>query len=436
MTFSKGYTQGGSNADVVLADAYIKGLKDGIDWNDGYSAVVRDAEEEPFDWCCNGRGGMQSWKSLGYIPVQDFDYIGFGTMTRSISRTLEYSYNDFTVAEMAKGLGNRAGDVEKYLQRSTSWQNLFKADTKSFINQTNTNFVGYFQPRFLNRTWGYQDPLKCSNIDLTESVCSLQSTGAETFESSIWEYGFYVPHDMGTLVELYGGPDRFVKRLDYLHDKKITYIGNEPAFLTVFQYHYAGRPGLSAKRSHYYIPSSFSPTPDGLPGNDDSGAMGSFVAFNMMGLFPNPGQNVYLIIPPYFETVEITSPISNKTATVRVENFDPSYKAIYIQNATLNGKDYTRNWITHDFFTEGWELVLKVGRNESTWGTRVQDLPPSVNPYVGFNGTRVSAIGRSTDGGEGNSQVKKPVWKNRQIRYENELEIPRHQHFWGTTGGM
>lgn len=186
---------------------------------------------------------------------------------------------------------------------------------------------------------------------------------------------------------LYGGPSAFVRRLDYLHDHNITYIGNEPAFLTVFQYHYAGRPALSAKRAHFYIPAFFAPTPDGLPGNDDSGAMGSFLAFAMMGLFPNPGQDVYLITPPFFESVNITHPLTGKTATIRNVNFDPTYNDIYIQSATLDGVSYTRNWIDHSFFIEGKELVLTLGRNESTWGTKVQDLPPSLGKYAGFNGT-------------------------------------------------
>ncbi|KAK4125595.1 glycoside hydrolase family 92 protein [Parathielavia appendiculata] len=383
MSLNKGYTQGGSNADVVLADAYVKGLKGGINWDDGYAAVVKDAEVEPYDWCCEGRGGLDSWKALGYIPVQDFDYKGFGTMTRSISRTLEYAYNDFCIAQMASKLGKTI-DKEKYIESSGNWQNLFKKDQESvWWNGSDTGFVGFFQPRYLNETWGFQDPLNCSNLD-AYSVCSLQNTGRETFESSIWEYGFFVPHDQATLITLYGGPSAFTARLDYLHDRSITYIGNEPSFLTVFQYHYAGRPALSALRSHAYIPSSFSPTPAGLPGNDDSGAMGSFVAFAMMGLFPNPGQDVYLITPPYFEHVNIRHPLTGKTARVVNVHFDPSYRDVYIQSATLDGEVYTRNWIDHSFFTEGKELVLTLGRNESAWGTRVEDLPPSLGQYEGF----------------------------------------------------
>ncbi|KAH5577723.1 hypothetical protein HBI26_135100 [Parastagonospora nodorum] len=392
MSLCKGYTQGGSNADVVLTDAYIKGLKDGIDWAKGYEAMVKDAEVEPFAWSNEGRGGLDSWKSVGYIPTQDFDYKGHGTMTRSVSRTLEYAYNDFCIAQVAAGLGDHATDVEKYKERSNNWQNLYNKDQKSSLfNGTNTGFTGFFQGRYRNGTWHNQDPLWCSTIDPNQNrVCSLQNTGQETFESSLWEYGFYVPGDQAQLISLYGGPDNFVKRLNYLHDQNITYIGNEPSFLTVFQYHYAGRPALSALRSHFYIPRFFSTKNDGLPGNDDSGAMGSFVAMSMMGLFPNPGQNVYLITPPFFPSVSIRSPITGKTATVVTENFDASYASIYIQKATLDGEPYTKNWIDHSFFTEGKRLVLTLGATESAWGTKLADLPPSLSEYTGnstVNGT-------------------------------------------------
>lgn len=189
MSLCKGFTQGGSNADNILGDAYLKGISDGIDWTLGYEAVVNDAENEPYDWSNEGRGGLDSWKALDYIPVQDFDYNGFGTMTRSISRTLEYSYNDFVISQIASGLGE-SGDVAKYTSRSENWENLFKPNqTSYFANRTNTGFVGFFQPKFLNQTWGFQDPLMCSNIDTNPNdVCSLQNDGAETFESSIWEY--------------------------------------------------------------------------------------------------------------------------------------------------------------------------------------------------------------------------------------------------------
>lgn len=135
----------------------MKGLTDGIDWEDGYAAVQKDAEEEPYDWSNEGRGGLVSWKSLNYIPEQDFDYLGFGTMTRSISRTLEYSYNDYVISQIARGL-NKSADAEKYEATSGYWQNLFKRDQRSYINGQDTGFEGFFQPRYLNKTWGYQVP--------------------------------------------------------------------------------------------------------------------------------------------------------------------------------------------------------------------------------------------------------------------------------------
>jgi putative alpha-1,2-mannosidase len=112
MSLSRGYTQGGSNADVVLTDAYLKGFTKDIDWDLGYKAVIKDAEEEPFDWSSHGRGGLDSWRKIGYIPAEDFTFNGFGTITRSISRTLEYSYNDFVTAELAQKL-KKTADAQK-----------------------------------------------------------------------------------------------------------------------------------------------------------------------------------------------------------------------------------------------------------------------------------------------------------------------------------
>ncbi len=120
--------------------------------------------------------------------MQDFDYKGFGTMTRSVSRSLEYAYNDFCIAQMADKMG-KAADKEKFIASSGNWQNLFKADqVTTGDNGTDTSYVGFFQPKFLNKTWAYQNPMSCSNLD-SVSTCSLQNSGPETFESSLWEYG-------------------------------------------------------------------------------------------------------------------------------------------------------------------------------------------------------------------------------------------------------
>jgi putative alpha-1,2-mannosidase len=188
---------------------------------------------------------------------------------------------------------------------------------------------------------------------------------------------------MSSLITTLGGDDAFISRLDFFHDSGLADLGNEPVFLTVYQYHYAGRPGLSSKRVHGYIPSRFNTSTSGLPGNDDSGAMGAFTAFSMMGLFPNPGQNVYLITAPFFEEISITHPQMNQTAVIRSINFDPAYNRIYIQSVRLNGQAYTRNWISHGFFTEGWTLELVLGEEESGWGRAVEDRPPSLSTDLG-----------------------------------------------------
>lgn len=235
---------------------------------------------------------------------------------------------------------------------------------------------------------------------------------------------------MKTLIKLLGGEDKFVQRLDYLHDQNITYIGNEPAFLTVFQYHYAGRPGKSTERVRTYIPDYFSPTPAGLPGNDDSGAMGSFVAMSMMGLFPNPGQSVYLITVPFFKSVSIRSALTGKVATVHVTNWD-KFNSLnntggtgFIQSATLNGKPYTRCWLDHDFFTEGQDLVLTLSAQEGSWGTAVEDRPPSLSePSSDIQERDLEGLG-------GSAANAIPLLGSGQMRHaKHAVHFDHHAHF-------
>ncbi|KAG4025189.1 hypothetical protein MFRU_064g00260 [Monilinia fructicola] len=388
MSLCKGFTQGGSNADIVLADSYLKNITENVDWQTGYEAVVSDAEDEPADWSIEGRGGLHSWKTLGYIPTDDFDPYGVGPFTRSISRTVEYAYNDFCIASIAHGL-NQTADAEKYISRSENWKNMYNPSQKSYVNgSTNapnsivdSGFTGFLQPRYLNGTFGYQDPTLCSPL-YNFTSCYLNPNGHETYEGSSWMYTFFVPQDMATLITTLGGPQSFTSRLSYLHTSGLLYIGDEQAFLPVFQFHYAGRPALSASFSHFYIPSQFNTTVAGIAGNDDSGAMGSFTTLSMMGLWPISGQDVYLITPPYFPEVSVRNGQTGKTATVKNINFDAAYENIYIQSAKLNGEVWTKSWVRHTFWAEGGTLELVLGKNESSWGTRDEDLPPSASTTV------------------------------------------------------
>ena len=264
---------------------------------------------------------------------------------------------------------------------------MFKADQNSTINGTDTGFTGFLQPRFTNGTWGFQDPIFCSPL-LDFTGCYLNPSGGETYEGPVWLYTFFAPGNMARLISTLGGPTAFVQRLDFFHDSGMAYIGDEQAFLDVFLYHYAGRPGKSSERAHFYIPAQFNASVNGIPGNDDSGAMGSFEALTMMGIFPNAGQDVYFITPPFFESVSITNGQTGKTATIKNVNFDPAYANIYVQSATLDGETYERNWLTHSFFLEGGTLELTLGPAESAWGTRPMDVPPSLGAEGnGTNGT-------------------------------------------------
>lgn len=183
---------------------------------------------------------------------------------------------------------------------------------------------------------------------------------------------------MASLILTLGGPETFIERLTYLHSyPDLLYLGDEQAFLLVFQYHYGGRSALSAVQAHTYIPSQFNNTFNGIPGNEDSGAMGSFSSLAMMGLWPVSGQDVYLITPPFFKEVNITNGQTGKTTVVRNINFDAEYENVFIQSATLNGAPYHKNWISHSFYSQGGVLELTLGRNESALGTGYHDLPPS-----------------------------------------------------------
>ncbi|KAK4249584.1 glycoside hydrolase [Corynascus novoguineensis] len=378
MAFCKGFTQGGSNADVVIVDTFVKKLTAGIDWDTAYEAVVSDAEVEPPNWGLEGRGNLVSWHSLGYIPWDDTDLNGTGPMSRTISRGVEYAYEDFCIATLAEALGH-AEDAAKYRRRGGNWRNYWNSDQRDVFQDPNdvtvqTDYTGFMQPRLVNGTFRYHNTRACSPVQ--EMHRCYYDTHLDTYEGSPWLYSFYVPQDMATLIQLMGGPAAFVDRLRFFHTSGIAYMGNEQGFLPVFQFHYAGRPGLSAYFVREYIPALFNASVNGIPGNDDC-AMGAFSAFAMMGFFPVAGQDVYLLSTPFFPEVRIRARTEGKWSVIKVWGFDPEGKKKYIQRAKLNGRMYTKNWITHDFFLKGGTLELWVGEEEGTWGTKEADLPPS-----------------------------------------------------------
>ncbi|PKS11531.1 hypothetical protein jhhlp_003296 [Lomentospora prolificans] len=380
MSFSKGFTQGGSNADVVIADAFIKGITDGIDWDTAYEAVISDAEDTPKDWSLEGRGNIESWAQYGYIAADHRDNRGNGPHSRTVSRTVEYAYDDFAIATLAKGLGHES-DFAKYMNRSGFWRNVWNPEQEDLFHDEQgdvhrTHFKGFPQPRNMDGSFKYQTTRMCSPI--YEPHKCYFDTAQSTYEGSPWLYSFYAPQDMKGLIEVFGGKRMFFDRLDYYHSSGIADMGNEQSYLTVFQFHYAGRPGRSSYWVNEYIPAQFNASVNGIPGNDDC-AMGAFAAMSMMGFFPVAGQSVYLLTAPFFPEIKIRTK-GPKPAVIRRVWENGQKGGIYIQSATLDGRPYTKNWISHDFFSHGGELELVVGEKEGDWGTRDEDLPPSYPP--------------------------------------------------------
>jgi len=325
-----------------------------------------------------GRGNLNSWRKLGWIPCDDSDIVGSGPSSRTVSRGVEYAYDDFCIALLANGLGYDE-EAEKYYRRGGNWVNYWNPHQRDLFRDSmgevmQTSFKGFMQPRLMNGTFRYQNTRTCSPIHNTHS-CYFD-TGFDTYEGSPWLYSFFVPQDMAALIDLMGGPKHFVERLTFFHTSGLSYMGNEQGFLPTYQFHYAGRPALSSYWVHQYIPTLFNASVNGIPGNDDC-AMGAFSGFAMMGFFPVAGQSVYLLSPPFFPEVRIRAKMPGKWAIIRVKNFDPAGKRVYIQSARLNGRRYSNNWISHDFFLRGGVLEFVVSETEGTWGTRADEVPPS-----------------------------------------------------------
>ncbi len=350
---SSGLTQGGSNCDVMIADAFVKGLE-GIDYRKALDLMRRNAEVEPDRPRFYGRGGTEQYDTLGYVSA---------SFERSGSRQMEYAYCDYAIYEVAKGLGEPE-IAERYRARSGYWRNLWNGEAES------CGVRGFIWPRDEKGGWvDDYDPLE---------------TGIWTkafYEGSSWQYSFFVPHDVAGLIECCGGREAFIDRLDTFFDKGIDgkisgfyNVGNEPSFLIPCLYIWAGRYDLTARRVRQIIDTYFGAGRDGLPGNDDSGAMGSWCTFHLLGLYPNAGQDYYLLTSPAVDEAEFRFP-DGKSFRIVVRNQAPDH--IYIQTARLNGKRIDRAWIKHDEIISGGTLELTMGSEPSSFGRR--HLPPSLS---------------------------------------------------------
>ncbi|KAL7941462.1 glycoside hydrolase family 92 protein [Trichoderma barbatum] len=342
--------QGGSNADNVLADAYVKGYKSGINWHDGYKAVWTDAEvvpppnNDPEDWSCTsnqGRCGLPDWINLGYVST---------AFSSSISRTVEYSLNDFAVSQIAKGIAPH--DYQKFLNRSGNRKTLWNSN----INQYNTS--GFLGPRNPNGTVLTISPLDTSY----------------TTEGLPWEYTWTIPFDMQGFIEKMGGIDATEKRLVLMFVPKLRTVdlgvgvgsgttlfnpGNEPSFGTPFLYNYLpGRQYKSVNQSRVNIDENYFAGSNGLPGNSDASAMDSWMLWQMLGLYPVVTQPVYLILAPWFEDISVSV---GGSYTLRIKTKGLSNHSFFVQSLKVNGKAWNKSGLEHSDIEKGGLLEFVLG---------------------------------------------------------------------------
>lgn len=343
-----GWVQGGTNGDIVIADAMAKGLK-GIDYEKAYKALVKNAEIDSPNPQNEGRE-VSDYKRLSYMPIDYQGPKGF-FYGRSASRTLEYSYEDFCIAQIAKALGKSA-DYEKYLKRSASWQNLWDDATKSIRPRyADGRWLADFSPTKVYKSWN--DPF---------------------YEGNAYQYSTYVPHDAQELINRLGGNEKFNLWLDEFFKTNQYNQSNEPDHLAAFLYIHAGQPARTWEIVRGILSKEYKTGRGGIPGNDDAGAMSAWYIWNSIGLFPSAGQPFYYLSSPIFKKTTITLS-GGKHFIIEAPKTSDSNK--YIQSATLNGKPLDRAWLKHSEIAAGGRLVLKMSAAPTDFGKN--DRPPSVS---------------------------------------------------------
>ncbi|PXA87053.1 sugar hydrolase [Caulobacter sp. D4A] len=350
------WTMIGYHAVPVIADAWLKGVH-GIDADAALDAMVKSATYGPY-------GGLSDYMTLGYVPID--------REPEAASKTVEYAFDDWTIARMAKALG-KADIAATFEKRSLNWRNSFDAKT------------GFLRARKSDGT--FREPFDPTAINY----------GSDYTEGNAWQYSWFAPHDLGGLVSTMGGDAAVVKKLDamfeydnskldYSHAEDIAgligqYIhGNEPSHHVAYMYAYAGAPWRTQARLKQIVESQYKPTPEGLSGNDDLGQMSAWLVFTALGFYPvAPGSNEYVIGRPFVERAVLTLD-GGKRFTVRAQGLSDAHP--YVARVTLNGKPLDRVFLRDAEIRAGGELVFTMGATPNkAWGVKVDARPYSLTPY-------------------------------------------------------
>ena len=334
----------GYHAVPVIADAYLKDIRD-YDTEKAFEAMKHSATRDKF--------GLEAYKKYGFIPVDE--------ESESVSKTLEYAYDDWTIAQMAKAM-KKDDDYKTYIQRSQYYKNVFDPES---------NFM---RGRFRNTWFAPFDPYEV-NFNYTEA--------------NAWQYSFYVPQDISGFMNLLGGKAQLEAQLDELFNAKtetsgreqsdITGLigqyahGNEPSHHMAYLYNFVNKPHKTQERVHQILTELYNNQPNGVSGNEDCGQMSAWYVFSAMGFYPvTPGNNQYIIGTPLFEKASINLENGN---TFTIKSYNLSDTNIYIENVYLNGESLDRTYITHDEIMNGGALEFHMTDNPAIWGSRDQQQP-------------------------------------------------------------
>jgi predicted alpha-1,2-mannosidase len=324
----------GYHAVPVIADAYVKGVR-GFDAGKALDAMVASATYGPY-------GDLADYMKLGYVPIDK--------EPEGASKTLEYAYDDWSLAQMAGAMGRKdlAATFEK---RAGNWKHAWDAKT-GFMRARKSD--GAFREPFDPAAAGY---------------------GTDYTEGNAYQYSWYVPQDVPGLIAAMGGDATFVRRLDEVFDAKIDPAhfknveditgligwyahGNEPSHHLAYLYDYAGAPWKTQQRLKQIMDSQYAARPDGLAGNDDLGQMSAWYVFTALGFYPvTPASDVYAIGRPFVEraTLHLTN---GKDFTVSAAPLDDAHP--YVGEITLNGKPLAEPFLHHAQILAGGELHFRM----------------------------------------------------------------------------
>jgi len=347
----------GYHAVAVIADAIIKGIK-GFDYERAYNAMKTTAMNPHYD-------NVMEYAKIGYVP--------FDKENESVSKTLEYAYDDYCIAQTAKKLGKEV-DYKYFMKRAMNYKNLFDPVWKLMRGKdSNGNWRNPFHPH------EYIDDI--NKRDITEGTN--------------YQYTWFVPQDVQGLINLMGGKKYFIEKLDSLFaEKKSEHIvqgtgdiegrigeywhGNEPSHHITYLYDFAGEPWKAQELVRRIETSFYGDKPNSLSGNDDCGQMSAWYLFNTMGLYPFcPSTNYYVIGTPCAKKVTMKLGDGN---TFTSEAINYSKDNVYIQSVTLNGKKWDKTYIPYNAVSNGGKIVFVMGRKPNkNWGTAPDSEPPSIS---------------------------------------------------------